>query len=109
MAEEEKEATPEPVAEDGAAPAVGGSSHSGHGTKRLHSAHSGMESSVFRFKNLNFTVGSAEKQKHLLTDVTETVKWGRVLASEYNMLCYSRRSTLGSSHPLACLLHSHGA
>jgi ABC-type transport system involved in Fe-S cluster assembly fused permease/ATPase subunit len=49
--------------------------------RRLHSAHtSGMESSVFRFKDVNFMVGSNEKKKNILTDVSGTIKWGRVLA-----------------------------
>jgi hypothetical protein len=46
--------------------------------QRLHSAQSsGMESSVLRFKDVNFVVGKGEKQKNILTDVTGTVKWGR--------------------------------
>lgn len=54
----------------------------GSGThRRLHSSHtSGMESSVFRFKDINFIVGSGDKQKNILTDVSGTVKWGHVLA-----------------------------
>ena len=43
---------------------------------------SGMESSILKFSNVNFTVGKGDKQKYLLTDVTATVKWGRVLASK---------------------------
>lgn len=50
-------------------------------TKRLQSAHSsGMESSIFRFKNVNFIVGSKDKEKYILRDVSGTVKWGHVLA-----------------------------
>jgi hypothetical protein len=46
--------------------------------KRLHSSHdSGMDSSVLRFKNVNFTVGKGEKERHILTDVSGKVKWGR--------------------------------
>ena len=54
----------------------------GTGTsRRLHSAHSsGMESSIFRFKDVNFIVGSKDKKKNILTDVSGTIKWGRVLA-----------------------------
>jgi ABC-type transport system involved in Fe-S cluster assembly fused permease/ATPase subunit len=54
----------------------------GTGTnRRLHSAHaSGMESSIFRFKDINFIVGSKDKQKNILTDVSGTIKWGHVLA-----------------------------
>jgi hypothetical protein len=46
--------------------------------RRLNSAQSsGMESSVLRFKDVNFVVGKGEKQRNILTDVTGTVKWGR--------------------------------
>lgn len=96
-----------------AAPAA--TSDSGHGTKRLNSAHSGMESSVFRFKDVNFTVGKAEKQKYLLTDVNETVKWGRVLASEYMVeLSFLRKVTRSFSQiflafaPFLAVVKSHG-
>lgn len=58
-------------------------SDSGHGTKRLNSAHSGMESSVLRFKDVNFIVGAKDKKRNILTDVSDTVKFGRVLASEF--------------------------
>lgn len=52
----------------------------GH-VRRLHSAQSsGMESSIFRFKDVNFIVGSNDKKKNILTDVSGTVKWGHVLA-----------------------------
>jgi hypothetical protein len=50
----------------------------GNSSKRLHSAtSSGMESSVLRFKDVNFVVGKGDKQKNILTDVSGTVKWGR--------------------------------
>jgi len=49
--------------------------------RRLHSAQSsGMESSIFRFKNLNFVVPAKKKNdedQHILRDVSGTVKWGR--------------------------------
>jgi ABC-type transport system involved in cytochrome bd biosynthesis fused ATPase/permease subunit len=68
--------------DDAASPAdiaAGVSTHSR--SRRLHSAHStGMESSIFRFKNVNFVVGTKDKEKHILKDVTGTVKWGHVLA-----------------------------
>jgi hypothetical protein len=49
-----------------------------HNVKRLHSAQSsGMESSVLRFKDVNFVIGKGDKQKNILTDVSGTVKWGR--------------------------------
>lgn len=50
---------------------------SGH-VQRLHSSHgSGMESSVLRFKDVNFIVGAKDKEKNILTDVSGTVRWGR--------------------------------
>lgn len=50
---------------------------SGH-VRRLHSSHgSGMDSSVFRFKNVNFVVGKKDAPRNLLTDVSGTIKWGR--------------------------------
>jgi hypothetical protein len=39
-----------------------------------------MDSSVLRFKNVDFAVGSNENKKLVLDDVSDTVKWGRVLA-----------------------------
>lgn len=52
--------------------------------QRLSSAKSeGMESSVVKFKNVNFVVGSKEKQKNILTDVSGVVTSGRVLASKF--------------------------
>jgi predicted metalloprotease len=39
-----------------------------------------MDSSVLRFKNVDFAVGSNENKKLILDDVSGTVKWGRVLA-----------------------------
>jgi len=49
-----------------------------HGGRR--SNHSGMESSVLRFQDVNFVVGSGDKQKHILQDVSGKVKHGHVLA-----------------------------
>ena len=50
-----------------------------------------MESSVLKFKNVNFIVEKREKmfggeviQRNLLTDVTGTVKWGR----KYNLFWF---------------------
>jgi ABC-type glutathione transport system ATPase component len=55
---------------------MGKSSHN-----RTHSSHAaGMESSIFRFKNVNFVVGTKGKEKYILRDVSGTCKWGRVLA-----------------------------
>ena len=42
----------------------------------------GMESSVLKFSNVNFTVGHGDKKKYLLENVNATVKWGHVLASK---------------------------
>ena len=58
---------------------------------RLHSSHgSGMESSVFRFKDLNFTVGKGDKEKYILRDVSGTVKWGRKYCRLVDPGCCSR-------------------
>lgn len=51
------------------------------GAKKLSSARSsGMESSILRFKDVNFVVGKGEKQKNILTDVNGSIRWGHVLA-----------------------------
>jgi hypothetical protein len=47
--------------------------------KRFSSHASGMDSSVFRFKNVNFKVGTGDTQKSILQDVSAVVKWGRKL------------------------------
>eukprot|EP00525_Craspedostauros_australis_P001096 CAMPEP_0198122952 /NCGR_PEP_ID=MMETSP1442-20131203/36296_1 /TAXON_ID= /ORGANISM="Craspedostauros australis, Strain CCMP3328" /LENGTH=100 /DNA_ID=CAMNT_0043782069 /DNA_START=136 /DNA_END=435 /DNA_ORIENTATION=- len=39
-----------------------------------------MESSVFKFRDVNFVVGSGNKKKHILENVSGKVKHGRVLA-----------------------------
>lgn len=56
---------------------------------------SGMESSVFSFQSVNFTVGKKDKKKQILQDVSGRVKWGHVLAilgpsgaGEWNILCF---------------------
>jgi hypothetical protein len=47
-------------------------------SKRLQSSHSsGMESSILRFKDVNFIVGAGDKTKNILTDVSGTVRWHR--------------------------------
>ena len=48
-------------------------------SKRSSSQHSGMQSSVFRFKNVNFVAGKGDNKKHLLQNVSGTVKYGRKL------------------------------
>lgn len=51
--------------------------------RQLHSSHStGMEASVLRVKDVNFSVGKGDKQKQILTDINVKVKWGHVLACE---------------------------
>jgi hypothetical protein len=62
----------------GGAAAGGEENKSGHDVRRLHGGQSsGMESSVLRFKDVNFVIGKGDKQKNILTDVSGTVKWGR--------------------------------
>ena len=41
---------------------------------------SGMESSVLRFKEVNFVAGKGKTEKSILTDVNGKVSWGHVLA-----------------------------
>jgi hypothetical protein len=42
--------------------------------------HTSMQSSVLRFKNVDFVAGGNTNKKLILDDVSGTVKWGRVLA-----------------------------
>ena len=63
----------------------------------LRSSHeSGMNSSIFRFKDVNFVIPSSKKDtgdKLILQNVSGTVKWGHVLAimgpSGAGKVCYS--------------------
>lgn len=48
--------------------------------RTMSSTTTGMESSVLQFQNINFVVGQGEKQRHLLKDVSGTIKWGAVVA-----------------------------
>lgn len=49
--------------------------------RKLGSAHStGMEASVLRVKNVNFTVGQGDRSKQILQDITVKIRWGHVLA-----------------------------
>ena len=50
------------------------SAHSGTNKRR------GMESSILKFKDVNFIVGKKDKKKNILTDVSGVVRYGRVLA-----------------------------
>lgn len=50
-----------------------------HRSIHRSSHNSGMDSSVFRFKNVNFLVGKKSKERHLLTDVSGKIRWGRKL------------------------------
>lgn len=46
-------------------------SSGGGSSRRLKKAStSGMESSILRFKDLNFVVGKKDKQRNILTDVS---------------------------------------
>jgi hypothetical protein len=46
--------------------------------KRYNSQQSsGMETSVFRFQNVNFIVGQGDKRRYLLKDVSGIVRFGR--------------------------------
>ena len=47
-------------------------------SKLRRSSHGGaMDSSVLRFKDVNFVVGKGDKEKYILQDVSGKVKWGR--------------------------------
>ena len=51
--------------------------------KRLHSSQTaGMDSSVLKFKDINFVVGRDDKKKNILTDVSGSLPTGHVLASK---------------------------
>lgn len=52
------------------------SSHSAGQSAR----RSGMESSVLRFKNINFVGGKGKTEKNILVDANGKVSWGHVLA-----------------------------
>ena len=43
----------------------------------LHHRNVGMESSVLRFRDLNFVAGTKTEPKQILSDVSGSVKWGR--------------------------------
>ncbi|CAB9505533.1 Putative white-brown complex homolog protein 30 [Seminavis robusta] len=60
-------------------PTTGGSAHGSTGLGNS-SRRSGMESSVLRFKNVNFVAGKGKNEKHILRDVSGRVSWGHVLA-----------------------------
>lgn len=48
------------------------------GSRKLRSQKSsGMESSVLKYKNVNYIVGKGDKQKYILRDVSGVVKFGR--------------------------------
>ena len=47
---------------------------------KLRRATTGMESSIFRFKDLNVVVGKGANEKNILSDVSGLVKWGHTLA-----------------------------
>ena len=66
--------------EDGAG---GGSST--HSSRLKKSSTSGMESSILRFKNLNFVVGKGNKQRNILTDVSGTHNFERFGAYSFKI------------------------
>ena len=70
----------EEVVEENSADVV--AKQAAYATQPSEIRRSGMESSILKFTNVNFTVGKGDKKKYLLTDVNATVKWGRVLASK---------------------------
>jgi ABC-type multidrug transport system ATPase subunit len=49
-------------------------------THSLDPSYSFLAGSVLRFKNVNFTVGKGDNEKHIIQDVSGTVKFGHVLA-----------------------------
>jgi ABC-type multidrug transport system ATPase subunit len=53
---------------------------SGHSRAQRSYHGSGMESSVFRFKDVNFVATAKGQDRHILRDVSGTCKWGHVLA-----------------------------
>ena len=61
--------------------------------RRLQSAKSeGMESSILKFRNINFIVGNKKDYtRNILTDVSGIVKFGRVLASTFSSVCVCGR------------------
>ena len=59
--------------------APGYSQHGGSAIGQSSHRRAGMESSVLRFKDVNFVVGSGDKTKHILQDVSGKVQWGRKL------------------------------
>jgi hypothetical protein len=54
----------------------GSSKNQNNSSRRSHHGK-GMDSSVFRFSNLSFTVKKGAKESKILSDVSHTVKWGR--------------------------------
>ena len=66
-----------------AADGPGSSQHdsSALGRSSHHRRRSGMESSVLRFKDVHFVVGSGDKQKHILQNVSGKVQWGRTYST----------------------------
>ena len=72
MKEENEEEQSFSVEEDGSGPVSVLTSKS----KSTHRT-AGMESSVLRFKDVNFVAGTKKNPKQILSDVTGSVKWGR--------------------------------
>ena len=55
-------------------------SHSMHSSMGNSSRRAGMESSVLKWKDVNFVAGKGKTEKHILRDVSGKVKWGHTLA-----------------------------
>ena len=45
-----------------------------------NTSHRSMSSSILRFHDITFAVGSGDKKKHILESVSCRIKWGHVLA-----------------------------
>ena len=68
---------PPPLVEEDATGAILKNTSDEHRSLHRSKHASGMESSVLRFKNVNFLVGKKGAEKNILTDVSGTVRWGR--------------------------------
>ena len=51
-----------------------------HSSMGNSSRRAGMESSVLRWKDVNFVAGKGKNEKHILRDVSGKVLWGHTLA-----------------------------
>ena len=72
------------------------------------SQSSGMDSSVFRFRDVNFVVGKGDKQKNILTGVCGKVKWGREYFCASETLAFLHAFTY-SYFPISVILRCLGS